>query len=102
VELGAVEALALWTENDTVEIDRTREPRARPSIRVVSLDRALAEVRAELAALPDPVPPADRPRYLKLRQREQLYQARRAAVAAAVGEDLLREAPRALNPPATR
>lgn len=102
VELGAVEALALWTENDAVEIDRTREPRARPSIRVVSLDRALAEVRAELAALPDPVPPADRPRYLKLRQREQLYQARRAAVAAAVGEDLLREAPRALTPPATR
>jgi poly-gamma-glutamate synthesis protein (capsule biosynthesis protein) len=60
---------------------------------VISLDRALAAVRADLRALPDPVPPEQRARYLALRQREELYRARRSAIAAALGEDLGREAP---------
>ncbi|GEJ57236.1 CapA family protein [Anaeromyxobacter diazotrophicus] len=92
VELGGADWLPLWTENDTDDPER-RARRARPSIQVVSVDRALAAVQRELAALPDPVPPAEQARYVKLRQREELYRARRAAIAAVVGEDLEGEAP---------
>ncbi len=90
VELGRVAWWPLWTENDTAEAARGRR---RPAIQVVSLDRALAEVRAEVAALPEPLSAADRTRYIGLRQREELYLARRAAIAATVGEDLQAEAP---------
>ncbi|MFY3746644.1 CapA family protein [Anaeromyxobacter sp. Red801] len=90
VEVAGADFLPLWTENDTVEIDRRKEPARRPAIRVVAVDRALASVRAELAALPDPLPEADRARYVALRRREELYLARRAAVAGVMGEDLLR------------
>ncbi len=93
VEIAGVDYLPLWTENDTVELDRRKDPKARPSIRVVSIDRALADVRAELAAVPDPVPEPDKPRYVKLRQREQLYLSRQAAIAAVLGEDLQAVAP---------
>jgi poly-gamma-glutamate synthesis protein (capsule biosynthesis protein) len=87
VELAGVEAIPLWTENDTAE----RRPKGtRPRIRVVAIDRALAEVRAELAKVPDPVPPAQRDRWVRLRAREELYVARRAAIAGVVGEDLVR------------
>ena len=92
VELVGAGWLPLWTENDTVDPVR-RVSGKRPSIRVVSLDRALADVRAELRSLADPLPAQDRARYVVLRQREELYVARRAAIAAAVGEDLEREAP---------
>jgi len=92
VELSGADWLPLWTENDTDDPER-RARRARPSIQVVSVDRALAAVRRELAAVPDPVPPAEEARYVTLRQREELYRARRTAVAAVVGEDLQREAP---------
>lgn len=90
VEVAGADFLPLWTENDTVEIDRRREPARRPAIRVVALDRALAAVRAELAGLPDPVPPGERDRWIELRRREALYLARREAIAALLGEDLLR------------
>jgi poly-gamma-glutamate capsule biosynthesis protein CapA/YwtB (metallophosphatase superfamily) len=93
VEIAGVDYLPLWTENDTVELDRRKDPKARPSIRVVSIDRALAEVRAELAAVPNPIPEPDKSRYVKLRQREQLYLARQAAIAAILGEDLQAVAP---------
>jgi hypothetical protein len=93
VEVAGADFLPLWTENDTPEIARTKDPKARPSIRVVSLDRALAQVRAELEAFPDPVPEAERVRYLKLKQREELYRSRRTAIAAVLGEDLQAEAP---------
>jgi poly-gamma-glutamate synthesis protein (capsule biosynthesis protein) len=96
VELAGVSYLPLWTENDAAE--PARRTRARPRIRVVSLDRALAAVRAELAALPDPLPAADRERFLALRRREELYVARRKAIAAVLGEDLIAVAP---PPPAT-
>jgi hypothetical protein len=66
----------------------------------VSLDRALAQVRSELAALPDPVPADAQSRYVKLRRREELYLARRAAIAAVMGEDLEREAPPLVAAPA--
>ena len=85
VELAGVSYWPLWTENDTAELDR--KSGARPKIRVVSLDRALADVRAELAAIPDPVPPADRERFLRLRRREELYASRKRAIAAVLGED---------------
>jgi poly-gamma-glutamate capsule biosynthesis protein CapA/YwtB (metallophosphatase superfamily) len=85
-ELAGVEYWPLWTENDTAE--RDRKTGARPKIRVVSIDRALAEVRAELAALADPLPPAERTRFTKLRRREELYLARKRAIAATLGEDL--------------
>ena len=48
--------------------------------------------------IPDPVPPADRARYVRLRQREELYRARMAAIAAVLGEDLQREAPARAGP----
>jgi poly-gamma-glutamate synthesis protein (capsule biosynthesis protein) len=92
VELGSASWFPLWTENDTADPARRTSGR-RPAIQVVSIDRALAAVRAELRALPDPLPPDQRPRYLALRQREELYRARRSAIAAALGEDLGREAP---------
>jgi poly-gamma-glutamate synthesis protein (capsule biosynthesis protein) len=93
VEVDGADFVPLWTENDTAEIDRHREPDRRPAIRVVAVDRALAAVRAELARLPDPVPAADRDRFVALRRTEALLVARRAAVASLLGEDLLRALP---------
>jgi poly-gamma-glutamate synthesis protein (capsule biosynthesis protein) len=91
VELAAVDYLPLWTENDTADLDRRRDPKAHPSIRVVSIDRSLAAVRAELASFPDPVPLAEQARWVELRRRERLYLARRAAIAAVLGEELQAE-----------
>jgi poly-gamma-glutamate synthesis protein (capsule biosynthesis protein) len=100
VEVAGADWLALWTENDTAEIDPRREPGRRAAIRVVSNDRALAEVRAEMAALPDPVPPELAGRWIRLRQREALYLDRRAAVGAVLGEELARTlSPAELSPP---
>jgi poly-gamma-glutamate synthesis protein (capsule biosynthesis protein) len=90
VEVDGVDALPLWTENDTAEIDPGAEPGRRPAIRVVAVDRALAEVRAKLARFPDPVPAPDQPRWIALRRREALLASRRAAVGAIVGEEILR------------
>ena len=90
VEVDGADFVPLWTENDTAEIDRKKEPGRRPAIRVVAVDRALAEVRAELARLPDPVPAAEQPRFVALRRREALLVARRAAIAGLLGEDLVR------------
>ncbi len=101
VELGETGWFPLWTENDTPDPNR-RAANKRPSIRVVSVDRALADVRAELRALPDPIPRELQARYVALRQREELYVARRSAIAAALGEDLQREAPLAPAPRAPR
>ncbi len=98
VELASVDYLPLWTENDAVDVARRRDPGARPSIRVVSIDRALARVRAEMATFPDPVPERDRARWIELRRRERLYLARRAAIAAVLGEDFRAEAPPAPAP----
>jgi poly-gamma-glutamate synthesis protein (capsule biosynthesis protein) len=97
VELGAAGYFPLWTENDTGDPERRRGSR-RPAIQVVSLDRALAAVRSELASLPDPVPAQEQARFVRLRQREELLAARRAAIAATMGEDLQRTAP-PLPPP---
>jgi poly-gamma-glutamate synthesis protein (capsule biosynthesis protein) len=90
VEVAGADFTPLWTENDTAEIDRRREPGRRPAIRVVSVERALAEVRSELAGFPDPVPADAQDRWVRLRQREALYLARRSAVSTVLGEDLLR------------
>jgi poly-gamma-glutamate synthesis protein (capsule biosynthesis protein) len=103
VEVDGADFLPLWTENDTAEIDRRREPERRPAIRVVAIDRALAEVRAELAAFPDPLPPAQQGRWVALRRRESLLASRRAAIASLLGEELLRTlAPAELTPGAGR
>jgi poly-gamma-glutamate synthesis protein (capsule biosynthesis protein) len=101
VEVDGADALPLWTDNDTAEFDPKAEPARRPAIRVVAVDRALAEVRSELARFPDPVPAEAQGRWISLRRREALLATRRAAVAAAVGEDLLRSlGPAELAPPA--
>jgi poly-gamma-glutamate capsule biosynthesis protein CapA/YwtB (metallophosphatase superfamily) len=100
VEVDGADFLPLWTENDTAEIDRGREPERRPAIRVVAVDRALAEVRAELAGFSDPVAADAQPRWIALRRREALLASRRAAAAAVLGEDLLRTlGPEELAPP---
>ncbi len=93
VEVAGVDYLPLGTANDAAEIEARRDTKARPSIRVVSLDRALRAVRAELDAIPDPAPEADRARWVRLRQRERLYLSRRQAIAAVLGEDLQAEPP---------
>jgi poly-gamma-glutamate capsule biosynthesis protein CapA/YwtB (metallophosphatase superfamily) len=90
VEVDGADFLPLWTDNDTPEIDRRREPERRPAIRVIAIDRALAEVRASLARFADPVPPAEQDRWVALRRRESLLASRRAAIAATLGEELLR------------
>jgi poly-gamma-glutamate synthesis protein (capsule biosynthesis protein) len=90
VELDGADFVPLWTENDTAEIDRRREPERRPAIRVVAVDRALAEVRAAMARFPDPVPAPEQERWAALRRRESLLASRRAAIAALLGEELLR------------
>jgi poly-gamma-glutamate synthesis protein (capsule biosynthesis protein) len=93
VELDGADFLPLWTENDTAEIDRVREPQRRPAIRVVAVDRALAEVRAEIAGFADPVAAEDQDRFVALRRREALLASRRAAISALLGEELLRPLP---------
>jgi poly-gamma-glutamate synthesis protein (capsule biosynthesis protein) len=90
VEVAGTDFLPLWTENDTVEIDRKREPARRPAIRVVAVDRALAGVRAELARFPAEVPPERRAEWVRLRRRESMLAGRKAAIAAVLGEDLAR------------
>lgn len=90
VEVDGADFLPLWTENDTAEIDRRREPGRRPAIRVVAIDRALAEVRAALQRFPDPVPAGDQDRWAALRRREALLASRREAIASLLGEELLR------------
>jgi len=90
VELAGADYVPLWTENDTAEIDPKREPARRPAIRVVAVDRALAEVRAALAAYPEPVPPERTDAWVRLRQREALLSDRRAASAAVIGSELVR------------
>jgi len=87
--LAGADYVPLWTENDTAELDPKREPARRPAIRVVAVDRALAAVRAELAALGDPVPADRQDGFLRLRQREAMLVARRAANAAVMGGELL-------------
>ena len=99
-EVDGADFLPLWTDNDTVEIDRRREPQRRPAIRVVAIDRALAAVREELSRFPDPVPAELRDTFAALRRRESMLASRRAAVAATLGEDLLRAlGPAELTPP---
>jgi poly-gamma-glutamate synthesis protein (capsule biosynthesis protein) len=99
VELSNVDWLPLWTENDTADPERRTRGRTRPAIRVVSVDRALSAVRAELASLPDPIPPDQAARYVQLRRREDLYLSRRAAISAVLGEDLRTEAAAPPAPP---
>ena len=102
VELSHVDWLPLWTENDTADPERRTRGKALPAIQVVSVDRALTRVRAQLAALPDPVHPEQEARYIKLRQREELYVSRRTAIATVLGEDLQNEAPPEPPPAASR
>ncbi len=90
VEVAGADWLPLWTENDTAELDRARGPQRRPAIQVVSVDRALATVRTELATFPDPVPAQRREAWIRLRRREALFLAREKAIAGVLGEDLER------------
>jgi len=100
VELAGVDCLPLWMENDTAEIDARREPARRPALRVVAVDRALSEVRAQLASFPDPVPPDRQAAWVALRHREVMLADRRAANAAVVGAELVRTlGPAELSPP---
>jgi poly-gamma-glutamate synthesis protein (capsule biosynthesis protein) len=98
VEVGGAGYVALWTENDTAEIDSKREAGRRPRIRVVAIDRALAEVRAAMGAFPDPVPEERRKEWVRLRNAEALLVARKEAIGRVLGSDLERPAPPAPPP----
>jgi poly-gamma-glutamate synthesis protein (capsule biosynthesis protein) len=92
VEVAAADWAPLWTENDTVELDhKKKKAGVVPSIQVVSVDRALAQVQAQLRALPDPVPKESQALYVKLRKQEELFLKRRGAIAEVLGEDLARD-----------
>ena len=93
IELASADWLPLWTENDTIDPERRIRGKGRPTIRVVSIDRELATVRAKLALLPDPIPPGQQASYVKLRQREELFASQKKAIAAVLGEDLEGETP---------
>jgi len=93
-EVAGLDYLPLWTENDAAEYPAV----GRATIRVVAIDRALAEVRAELATLPNPVPKAENARFVKLRKREEMLSRRKEIIATLLGWDFLRE----LTPPAVR
>jgi poly-gamma-glutamate synthesis protein (capsule biosynthesis protein) len=93
VEVAGAGYVPLWTENDTAEIDARKEPGRRARIRVVAIDRALAEVRAAMAALPDPVPEDRAGEWVRLRNREALLLARREAIGKVLGADLERPLP---------
>jgi poly-gamma-glutamate synthesis protein (capsule biosynthesis protein) len=90
-ELTGLDFLPLWTENDTAELDAKKNPGLKPTIRVVAVDRALNEVRAELASLPNPLPKDQEARFIKLRKREELYQRRKELISNLLGPDYLRE-----------
>jgi len=92
-ELSGMDFLPLWTENDTAELDLKKNPGLKPTIRVVAVDKALNEVRAELAAFPNPVPKDQEARFIKLRKREELYARRKAIISTLLGWDFLREIP---------
>ena len=85
VEVVGVDALPLWTENTLIEAKREGE---RPSIHVVALDRAIANVRrdlARLAATPDPL------REKELHEWEALYLLRKKSIRGTLGERFIRE-----------
>jgi poly-gamma-glutamate synthesis protein (capsule biosynthesis protein) len=98
VEVAGAGYLPLWTENDTAEIDPRKEPTRRPRIRVVAVDRALAEARAAMAGFADPVPAERRAEWVRLRQREALLLARKEAIGRTLGADLERPAPSLPSP----
>ena len=94
----------LWTENDTVEIDRAQRAERRPRSASSRSIRALAQVRAELARFPDPVPIGPTRVRRGSASASQLLASRRAAVAAARRGPPAGAAPRQLAtaPPRSR
>jgi poly-gamma-glutamate capsule biosynthesis protein CapA/YwtB (metallophosphatase superfamily) len=93
VEIDGAGYVPLWTENDTAEIDAVKEPGRRPRIRVVAIDRALAEARAAVAAFPDPLPPELRQAWIRTRRTEGMLLARKEAIRRVLGADLERPVP---------
>jgi poly-gamma-glutamate capsule biosynthesis protein CapA/YwtB (metallophosphatase superfamily) len=85
IEVTDVDYVPLWTENNAIALRRKKRSAAAPSIRVVALDRALAEVKAEIQALADPIPKSQAAWYVELRQREELYEKRKRAIASVLG-----------------
>jgi poly-gamma-glutamate synthesis protein (capsule biosynthesis protein) len=62
---------------------------------VVAVERALAEVRATLASIPDPLPAERRQDWVRLRRAEALLVSRKEAIARVLGADLERPVPAA-------
>lgn len=94
IEVGDVDYVPLWTENNRDELRRRHEPdEDEVAIRVVAVDRALADVRTRLAAFPDPVPEDRQGEFIELRRLEDLYATRKDRVAERMGRELLRVLP---------
>lgn len=84
-ELADVWVEPLWTDNNGLV--RESDPRVAPAIRVVSTDRELERIRAELREVKDPA------RRTELLRRVGLLEDRRRAAGAVLGADLLRRPP---------
>ena len=91
VEVEGIDALPLWTENNLVQAARDKTGATKPSIHVVALDRAIANVERELARIPDPPPPALVKRRKELLGWEAIYRKRKESIRRIVGERFVRE-----------
>lgn len=102
VEVEGVDALPLWTENDLVEAKRDASGKTKPSITVVALDRAIANVRREIAKIPIAQTPDLALRLRDLEGWERLYLERKESIRSVVGARFVRELPQPSEPaPAT-
>lgn len=91
VELEGVDALPLWTENDIVRANADNDERTKPYIHVMALDRAIANVKREIAKIPEPIPPGMVERIGYLKRWEKIYEDRRENIRTVMGERFIRE-----------
>lgn len=97
VELEGLDALPLWTENGIVRaggfagVTPEDLDREKPDIHVVALDRAIANVRRELAKIPEPIPPRHVEQYGYFRRWEEIYRERKENIRLVIGDRFIRE-----------
>lgn len=98
IELGTVDYVPLWTENNTVTLKTRKERKNNIAIRVVSIDRMLSDVQARLAEIGEEVTADEQEEYVQLKKAEALYEGRRKAVTDVLGREFLRDLSRKPSP----